>query len=296
LKLNLSFSLFLTASLFAGSASALPVNSSRALLAAPASTLEAINFEGIIKLDNCSGSLVRYEKSLDSDQAMVMTNGHCHSDGLIDPNTFILNKESNRRFSVLKPTDGSSLGTITAEKILYGTMTKTDMMLYRVKETYADIKAKFGVRPLTLSSRIATPGTKIEIVSGYWKTGYACEIEYLVNTIREDAWTFRNSIRYTRPGCKTIHGTSGSPIIAAGTDQVIGINNTGNDNGEKCTMDNPCEIDAEGKITYEKGVSYGQQIALVYSCLDSQLRLDLSISTCRLPGGAMAGSSTIRVR
>jgi hypothetical protein len=106
----------------------------------------------------------------------------------------------------------------------------------------------------------------------------------------------RNSIRYTRPGCETIGGTSGSPIVAAGTLTVVGINNTGNENGEKCTMDNPCEVSRDGTVLAEKGVSYGQNIALIYSCLDSQLRLDLKLPNCRLPGGAMAGTPSLRAR
>ena len=258
--------------------------------------LRAINFEGIVALSNCSGALVRYEGSRDDDQAMVLTNGHCNEGGLIDPDAFILNEASSRGFAVLEPSSGNSLGNIEAEKILYATMTKTDITLYRVKDTFRQIAEKFHVRPLTLASKQALPGQKIEIVSGYWKRGYACAIDYLVNTIKEDQWTWRNSIRYTRPGCETIHGTSGAPIVAAGSDQVIGINNTGNDNGEQCTLDNPCEIDANGKIIAEKGVSYGEQVALIYSCLDSQMRLDLKIPTCRLPGGAQAGSPTFRVR
>ena len=104
----------------------------------------------------------------------------------------------------------------------------------------------------------------------------------------------RNSIRYTQPGCETIGGTSGSPIVLAGTDQTIGINNTGNEDGEKCTMNNPCEIDRDGKMTADRGASYGQNVALIYSCLDSQLRLDLSLKTCRLPGGARSGEPNVR--
>jgi V8-like Glu-specific endopeptidase len=285
--------------LTAASAVAMPLDPTVSLdtFRSPAlrSDLRAVNFEGIVALSNCSGALVRYESSIDDDQAMVLTNGHCNEGGFIDPGAFVLNSPSHRSFAVLEPSSGRSLGNVQAEKILYATMTKTDITLYRVKQTYREIAAKFHVRPLTLSSRIMPRGEKIEIVSGYWKKGYACAIDYLVDTLKEDQWTWRNSIRYTRPGCETIHGTSGSPIIVAGSDQVVGINNTGNDDGEKCTMDNPCDVSRDGTVTVEKGVSYGQQIALIYSCLDSQLRLDLKTPTCALPGGAMAGSA-IRVR
>jgi hypothetical protein len=299
--LKLSF-LFLISSLSAVSAFAMPVERTVPLdfFRAPArfniGELRGINFEGIVALSNCSGALVRYESSIDDDHAMVLTNGHCNEDGFIEPNAFLLNLDSDRGFAVLEPSSGRSLGNVHAEKILYATMTKTDVTLYRLAETFRQIKDKFHIRPLTLSSRQAPPGQKIEIVSGYWKKGYACAIEYLVDTLKEDKWTMRNSIRYTRPGCLTIHGTSGAPIIAAGSDQIVGINNTGSDNGEKCTMDNPCEVSKDGTVKAEKGVSYGQQIALIYSCLDNELRLDLKLPACRLPGGPGAGQPAMRLR
>jgi hypothetical protein len=255
-----------------------------------------VNFEGIVALDDCSGSIVRYESSRDDDQAMVLTNGHCNENGMPDPGTFTLNVPSNREFVVLSAEGAKALGTISAEKILYSTMTKTDITMYRLKLTYRDIFTKFAVHPLTLSSKLGDPGSNIEVISGYWKRGYACSIEYYVDTLKEAGWTMRNSIRYSRPGCEIIGGTSGSPIVMAGSRTMIGINNTVNENGETCTMDNPCEVSRDGTVTATKGVGYGQQTALIYSCLDSQLRLDLSLSTCRLPGGPQAGAPNLRKR
>jgi V8-like Glu-specific endopeptidase len=299
--LNLKFKgIFLSAvsSLVVVSASAfaMPVNPTVPLDAfrAPSRQLTGVNFDGIVALDNCSGSIVRYETSRDTDQAMIFTNGHCNENGMPAPGTFSLNVASSRQFAILDPATGRSMGALRAEKILYSTMTKTDITLYRLQVTYQDILTKFKVRPLTLSSKVAAPGTPIEVISGYWRRGYACAIDHLVDTLEEGGWTQRNSIRYTDKGCQVIGGTSGSPVIAAGTSVMVGINNTGNMNGEKCTMDNPCEIDANGKMTVQKGASYGQQTALIYSCLDSELRLDLSLPTCRLPGGAQAATPNIR--
>ncbi len=298
--MNLKFkglSLLLISGFFAAPAFAIP--------RAPRVSLESfrmgvgqtdVNFEGIVALDDCSGSIVRYESSRDDDQAMVLTNGHCNENGMPDPGTFSMNVASNREFVVLAPIGAKALGKINAEKILYSTMTKTDITMYRLKLTYRDIFTKFAIHPLTLSSKAANPGTNIEIVSGYWKRGYACAIEYMVDTLEEAGWTMRNSIRYSRPGCEIIGGTSGSPIVNAGSRTMIGINNTINENGQQCTMDNPCEKNRDGSVIATKGVGYGQQTALIYSCLDSQLRLDLSLATCRLPGGAQAGAPSFRAR
>ena len=298
MKAYKGLSLFLFSVLFTAPAFAFPIGKTVSLetfrRVPITGRLHDVNFEGIVALSNCSGSIVRYESSRDDDQAMVFTNGHCNEHGMPEAGTFELNTASHREFAVLDPKTARSLGTVKAEKILYSTMTKTDVTMYRLTSTYRQIMDQFHVRPLTLSSKIAAPGEKIEIISGYWKRGYACSIAYYVDTLKEDAWTMRNSMKYQQPGCEIIGGTSGSPVILAGTDQVVGLNNTTNENGEKCTMDNPCEVDRDGKVTVERGAGYAQQVALIYSCLDSQLRLDLSLKTCRLPGGAKAGEPNMR--
>ena len=118
-------------------------------------------------------------------------------------------------------------------------------------------------------------------------------ISVVIPTLNEGAWSWKTSLRYSRPGCETIGGTSGSPIVEAGTQTVVAINNTGNEDGQKCTENNPCEVDRDGKVTYERGLSYGQQTFWIYSCLDKNLNFDLKTPTCRLPGGAMASTESV---
>ena len=245
----------------------------------------AADFEGIIALSNCSGSLVRFTSSRDDDKAMVLTNGHCTGGifgGLMAPGIAYINKSDTRSMTVLNPKDGASLGKISATKILYATMTGTDMALFEMKPTYREILTKYKVRPLTLSELSPDVGTKIDIVSGYWKRAYACSIDKIVLAMQEDKYSFTESVRYSQPGCETIGGTSGSPIIEAGTRDVVGVNNTGNESGELCTMNNPCELDSAGKKTAIKGKSYGQQTAWVYGCLNGQNKFDFTIRGCRL--------------
>ncbi len=241
------------------------------------------DFEGIVALNNCSGSLVRFENSSDSESAVVLTNGHCMEGGFIKPGDHYINKSSTRRFTLLKK-DASSAGRVNAVEIMYGTMTKTDMALYRLGKSYAEITSEFNVTPLTLTSVQAAPQIPIEVISGYWKRGYRCNHSAIVHKLKEEGYTWEESIRYTQPGCETIGGTSGSPVLAAGTKTVIGVNNTGNENGQECTMNNPCEVDPDGNITYKKGNSYGQQTALIYGCLTADHKVDLSLESCKLPG------------
>lgn len=243
---------------------------------------DAYNFEGIVALNNCSGSLIRLESSKNTDTALILTNGHCNENGMPGIGEVFTHQHSSRTFRVLDP-DARTLGRVTATEIIYSTMTKTDITIYQLAETYEQIQNKFHVRAFTLASQHPLVNTAIEVVSGYWQRGYSCAIESFVHELNEAGWLMSDSIRYTRPGCEVIGGTSGSPIIATGTRTVIGINNTGNDDGERCTMNNPCEIDENGKVFYQKGYSYGQETFWIYSCLDEQNHLDLTKPGCALP-------------
>ena len=275
---------FLLGFTFSSMAVALPLPKTGVLgfVQIPQTFTDNYDFEGILGLSNCSGSLIRLQNSKDSDAGLVLTNGHCLESGFSDAGKFVVNQASHRSFNVLN-SRAQVIGQVSANLVLYSTMTRTDITIYRLQQTYADIKAKFNVRPLTLASTHPSMNDPIEVISGYWKKGYSCSIETFSPQLREDQWTFVDSLRYSRPGCETIGGTSGSPILLAGSRTVIGINNTGNEDGEECTMNNPCEVDSNGKVFYQQGYSYGQQTYWIYSCLDSNNQINVQTPGCQLP-------------
>ncbi len=240
------------------------------------------DFEGIIELNNCSGSLVRFDNSQDSDAALVLTNGHCLESGMPKPGQVVVGKASTRTLQLLN-TAGKKAATLHAVEVVYATMTRTDIAIYKLSQTYADILSKYEIRPYTLARTEPVRQMNIEIISGYWHRGYSCAIEEIAYRLKEESWTFEDSIRYSRPGCEIIGGTSGSPIIETGTRTVVGINNTVNESGEECTINNPCEIDRNGNVIFEKGYGYGQETYWIYSCLDSKNQIDLSTKGCLLP-------------
>ena len=282
------FSILLSVLFISNSAMALPINSKITVedIRAMATSDASYDFEGIVKLDNCSGALVKFENSNDSDKAMVMSNGHCVSTGpfggFIKPGEFISNKATSRSFTFLNKDSSLSHNSVKSSKILYATMTGTDVSLYELDMTFAQIKSKFKVNALTLDSKHPVDGDAINILSGYWQKGYSCLIDGFIFKLHEDAYEWTDSIRYAKGGCQTIHGTSGSPILSANTGKIIGINNTGNDDGEKCTMNNPCEISIDGTITYEKGRSYGEETNRFYTCLNETGKLDINTKGCQL--------------
>lgn len=192
-----------------------------------------------------------------------------------------MDEESSRTFTLLDRTGRGDLGTLRATRIEYATMTDTDVTIYRLDTTYAAIRKRYGVPALRLSTARPPDGTGIKVVSGYWRKIYGCRIDTTVHRLREAGWTWKDSIRYT-PECETIHGTSGSPVIDVRTRQVVGINNTGNDDGERCTLNNPCEVDRNGNVTVRHGSHYAQQTYLLARCLgvDGDVVLD---GGCALP-------------
>jgi len=247
---------------------------------APAQAVAATTLASTIALSNCSASLVRYPSSVSGDRAMMLTNGHCYEGGFLSAGQVLQNRTSSRSGTLLTST-GGSLGTVRADRVLYATMTGTDVALYRLTSTYATLSSRYGVTALTIASSRPADGASMAIPSSYWKRIWTCKIDGFVPQLREGEWTWRDSIRYDA-NCDTIHGTSGSPIVDAASGQVIGINNTGNDDGERCTLNNPCEVAADGTITVSQGQSYGEQTYWFTTCLTASRTIDLNRSGCLL--------------
>ncbi|WP_433479372.1 S1 family peptidase [Spirillospora sp. CA-142024] len=248
---------------------------------APRTHRAEIDFTGIVALSNCSGSLVRGPQSRDTDAALVLTNGHCLESGMPEAGQVVVDQKSSRTFTLLDRAGKKSLGTLQATKVEYATMTDTDVTVYRLNTTYAAIQKKYGIPALRLSTARPHDGTEIRVVSGYWRTIYGCKTDATVYRLREAGWTWKDSIRY-RQECQTIHGTSGSPVIDVRTRHVVGINNTGNDDGERCTLNNPCEVDRSGNVTVRHGSHYGQQTYLLARCLGKGNDVVLG-KACALP-------------
>lgn len=261
----------------------LPVGSFDALTVKSEAPLDVVNaplFEGIVKLSNCSGSLVILEGQPTTSKALVLTNGHCLGGGFLKPNEVIVNKATRRSMRVYDAK--MKLHNINATRIVYGTMTDTDAALYELDTTYNEIQARTSIRPLLIATTRPLDLVKIDIPSGYWDRNWSCSIDGFVHQLREADWVFTDSIRYN-DGCQTIGGTSGSPIVENGTRTVIGINNTGNESGRRCTMNNPCEVDEAGRVVVQPKRSYGQQTYKFYGCFNEKFEIDLALSSCELP-------------
>lgn len=241
----------------------------------------APDFAGTVALSNCSGALVKMPESKASDPGLVLTNGHCREAGMPEPGQVIVDEDVKRDFTLLDAKGGDA-GSLTSTKISYGTMTDTDVTLYELDATYEEIKSDTGIDPLEVQAEHPEKGTAMTVVSGYWKETYSCSIDAFVPELREDGWTMKDSLRYTKE-CETKGGTSGSPVVDDSSGKIIGINNTRNEDGEECTLNNPCEVDKDGKVTVHEGIAYGQQTHTLTSCMAAGNKVDLSLPDCKLP-------------
>jgi V8-like Glu-specific endopeptidase len=248
--------------------------------AATGPAINAVDFTGIVALSNCSGAVVRTPSSQPNDPALVMSNGHCVK--FFAAGEVIVNQRSTRTFTLLDSTGQRNLGTLRATRLAYGTMTKTDVSFYQLSITYAQLQQNFGSRALTLSTTHPTQGESIRVVSGFHRAIYPCNIDAFAFRLREDRWTWEDSIRYTA-ACHTIPGTSGSPVEDTNTSQIVGINNTLNEQAQTCTLDNPCEVDQNGNVTIHPNIGYGQETWFIAACIGPGSRFDLTRPGCGLP-------------
>ncbi|MFI5982747.1 serine protease [Streptomyces sp. NPDC051555] len=240
-----------------------------------------VNYAGTVALSNCSGSVVRTPNSLASDPALVLSNGHCLETGFPAAGEVIKDQPSSRSFSLLNGS-GTKVATLRASKVSYATMTDTDISIYQLTKTYAQIQSQYGIGALTLNDAHPTQGASIKVVSGYWKRIYTCNADGFVYRLKEGDWTWKDSIRYTS-ACNTIGGTSGSPVIDTATGRVVAVNNTGNEDGQRCTENNPCEVDQNGNVTVRQGINYAQETYIIVPCIGAGSKIDLTRPGCVLP-------------
>lgn len=248
---------------------------------ASGTTAAAVGFAGTVALSNCSGSVVRAPGSQPNDLALVLSNGHCLESGFPAAGEVVRDRPSSRSFSLLN-SSGSKVGTLRASKVAYATMTDTDISVYQLTRTYAQIQSQYGITALTLDDARPAQGSAIKVVSGYWKRIYSCNVDGFAYRLKEGDWTWKDSVRYTS-ACNTIGGTSGSPVVDTATGKVVAVNNTGNEDGARCTVNNPCEVDQNGAVTVRQGINYAQQTYIIVPCIAPGNKIDLNRPGCTLP-------------
>ncbi|MBK1789456.1 trypsin-like serine protease [Prauserella cavernicola] len=242
---------------------------------------EIPNVEGAVQLDGCTGSVVRTPASRDDDPALLLTNGHCVEGERPEPGAALVDQPAERDVPIADE-QGYPQVTARANRLVYATMTGTDVALYRLDTTYAQLDVE-GAKVFRLASEPVRAGQ--ELTMAYTSIRLHCTAEAVVAHLREGGYQQDDSIRYAgSDDCTPWPGTSGSALLAADGDTVAAIHNTHNVDGERCTDDNPCEVAGDGTVTSVRGRGYGQQVHQLAACLTTGSELDLSRRDCELTG------------
>ncbi|MFJ4682612.1 trypsin-like serine protease [Streptomyces sp. NPDC088789] len=239
------------------------------------------NVEGSVDLSGCVGSAVRTPASRPQDPALLLTNGHCVQGQWPAPGTALVDQPADREVPVADR-QGYPRTTARTQRLVYATITGTDIALYRLDKTYAQLGAE-GAKVFRLTSTPVRAGDPLTVASSGIR--YDCAAEAVVPHLREGGYQLDNSIRYaTSEACTPWHGDSGSALLGPDGSTVVGIHNTHNADGQQCTDNNPCEVGPNGEVSSTKGRTYGQQVHMITACLVKGSSLDLARKGCTLTG------------
>jgi hypothetical protein len=72
-------------------------------------------------------------------------------------------------------------------------------------------------------------------------------------------------------------------VIDTTTGKVVAVNNTGNEDGARCTENNPCEVAEDGTVTVHQGINYAEETYGIVACVGTGNKIDLSRTGCTLP-------------
>ena len=247
-----------------------------------------------VRVDNmlgwCSGIIFKMPNMTDDQKALVLTNGHCIGYGSYnrffpdDREIFINFNIPISQTIILYSSD--SEWAFDYKKILFATTTAVDLAIIELETTYKTLKEK-NYTVYSIARELPRLGTIMEFYTyGHNKTDI-CEVDKIIPTLKEGAWTWNDSIRMkANEECRFISGQSGTAGIEPSSGLVYGLANTGYEGGTPCSFGNPCEVDKEIISTGEIDQSYGVSVAPLYDCYDdNQAVFNFNLESCSLVNG-----------
>jgi len=240
----------------------------------------------------CSASLVNLKGRSKSERGLILTSGHCVRRGsasimgrYMAPGEVLQHLEENRTFTLDTGNAAAPRACVSADQLVYATLTDLDVAIYRLTETYEEIERRTGADAFVIATNAQIPiGMKVRLPSALHQRNYACSTDKTIPKLRELVWTWGPVLRLTKE-CDAPPGASGSPVIREDTNEVIGVFGTVYDaDRNPCDLMNPCEIDEKGTVSVaEKGQPYAHFVHQLYACLDARGNIDLKTAGCPLP-------------
>lgn len=221
--------------------------------------------------------------------ALVVTSGHCVS-GRLGTNEVLVDQEPAEGWSFTPAYFADTVAQhrrVGVRKVRYATMKSLDMAVVQLTVSYADLAAQ-RIRPFRLDPRAATPGTRVELA--HIPVMIDSEERYLRRSLCTggDRYDLVEHVWYWPRGwvndCAGVHGgSSGSPVLVAGTDRIAAVLNTTvePDYSGACYLGRPCELTPTAP-RMRTGASYASGLEAVAGCFTAD-RFDPRAAGCRLP-------------
>ena len=235
------------------------------------------------QFEGCSASVIAFENYNKLSNGMVLTNGHC-----IGMGSFMEQYPADKEVFANKPAKNTDIYLysrarevilVKPKRLVYGTMTGSDIGIFELPKSYAELES-LGVYPIIVEKNPAVKaGDILQMPSSYWKTTYSCMFETNIDQVQEGPWTWKKSVRFSVNNCKLAGGASGSPLLNS-QGRLLGVINTVNENGESCTLNNPCEVQADGSRVVQAQKNYGFFLSALYDCRNEAGDLDFGLAGC----------------
>ena len=128
----------------------------------PDSPFPSDSLNAAARIGDCSGSVIESASSQPSDPAMVLTNGHCVQPRP-EPGAAVVDQPRRVR-ALLKDDNGQTLLRAYTTRLIYATMTGTDVALYQLDRTYDQLAAG-GVKARALATSGPRPGQRMKLLA-----------------------------------------------------------------------------------------------------------------------------------
>ena len=252
------------------------------LLSVPASGAAAADarFAGTARLPGCSGAVVRWPSALDSDPAVVITNGHCVRFPFLGARETLVDEKQWKRIELLDG-GGDVATTVRGTRLAYAPcIAPTSPSTSCASRTPTSPRQ---ASPRSPSPRRAVAGRQDQDPVRLLDRAAACTTTGTAYRLHERGWDWQRSIRLPAlDGCGSAAATPARPSCPARPARSSASPTPATSVGAGASTRRARRTVAAACVM-RSNMNYGQQTWLLTTCIGADRRFDLAVAGCRLP-------------